>query len=123
MGELKISKTFVDYMGENANFRDIIEAGKGNLQWERDIPPEALANLEALAAKDFKGNLGREIYNGRETSLLRLLQILKLWLPKISKETWEELSTIFTKLPMLCFVICHKAITRKEQSTDLPLKP
>merc|ERR1711979_103670 len=45
--ELKISKTFVDYMGENANFRDIIEAGKGNLQWERDIPPEALANLES----------------------------------------------------------------------------
>merc|ERR1712042_367965 len=66
--ELKISKTFVDYMGENANFRDIIEAGKGNLQWERDIPPEALANLEGLAAKDFKGNLGKIIHDIYQTA-------------------------------------------------------
>merc|ERR1712240_529295 len=66
--ELKISKTFVDYMGENANFRDIIEAGKGNLQWERDIPPEALANLEGLAAKDFKGNLGQIIHDIYQTA-------------------------------------------------------
>merc|ERR1719320_490404 len=51
--ELKIGKTFVEYMEANANFREIIESGKGNLQWERDIPPEALANLEGLAAKDF----------------------------------------------------------------------
>merc|ERR1711979_147655 len=66
--ELKISKTFVDYMGENANFRDIIEAGKGNLQWERDIPPEALANLEGLAARDFKGNLGKIIHDIYQTA-------------------------------------------------------
>merc|ERR1712050_222919 len=66
--ELKISKTFVDYMGENANFKDIIEAGKGNLQWERDIPPEALANLEGLAAKDFKGNLGKIIHDIYQTA-------------------------------------------------------
>merc|ERR1712107_666376 len=30
---------------------------KSKLQWERDIPPEALANLESLASSDFKGNL------------------------------------------------------------------
>merc|ERR1712002_278382 len=66
--ELKIGKTFVEYMDANANFRDIIESGKGNLQWERDIPPEALANLEGLAAKDFKGNLGKIIHDIYQTA-------------------------------------------------------
>merc|ERR1711964_620900 len=55
-------------MDANANFRDIIESGKGNLQWERDIPPEALANLEGLAAKDFKGNLGKIIHDIYQTA-------------------------------------------------------
>merc|ERR1711887_400036 len=32
--QLKLSRTFVDYMTENASFRDMIEVGKGNLQWE-----------------------------------------------------------------------------------------
>merc|ERR1711874_558026 len=66
--ELKVGKTFVQYMEENASFRDIIDSGKGNLQWERDIPPEALANLEGLAAKDFKGNLGRIIHDIYQTA-------------------------------------------------------
>merc|ERR1711909_261672 len=66
--DLKIGKTFVEYMDANANFRDIIESGKGNLQWERDIPPEALANLEGLAAKDFKGNLGKIIHDIYQTA-------------------------------------------------------
>merc|ERR1711973_843418 len=35
--------------------KSIVDEGKGKLQWERDIPPEALANLESLAASDFKG--------------------------------------------------------------------
>merc|ERR1711892_769007 len=63
--QLKLGKTFVAFMEENAGFDALIDAGKGNLQWERDIPPAALANLEGLAAKDFKGNLGkiiRDIY-------------------------------------------------------------
>ena len=48
--ELKLPKTFVQFMEENVGLGDLIEKGKGNLQWERDIPPEALASLEALAA-------------------------------------------------------------------------
>merc|ERR1712179_66767 len=68
--DLKIGKTFVEYMDANANFRDIIEAGKGNLQWERDIPPAALSNLEGLAAKDFKGNLGQIIHDIYQTAHL-----------------------------------------------------
>merc|ERR1712106_316307 len=57
--ELKVVRTFVEFMEENAALRGLIDAGKGNLQWERDIPPAALTNLEGLAAKDFQGNLGK----------------------------------------------------------------
>merc|ERR1712180_361323 len=56
--DLKISRSFVEFMEENASLRTLIDTGKGNLQWERDIPPESLANLENLVAKDFQGNLG-----------------------------------------------------------------
>merc|ERR1711908_227944 len=66
--ELKLTKTFVDFMNENSEFRSMIDTGKGNLQWERDIPPAALANLEGLAAKDFKGNLGQIIHDIYQTA-------------------------------------------------------
>merc|ERR1712038_1353751 len=56
--QLKVSKTFVQFMDEHSNLRSVVEAGKGKLQWERDIPAAALANLESLAASDFKANLG-----------------------------------------------------------------
>merc|ERR1712098_618459 len=66
--DLKLSRTFVEFMEENASLRGMIDTGKGNLQWERDIPPEALANLESLAAKDFKGNLGKIIHDIYQTA-------------------------------------------------------
>merc|ERR1712066_959856 len=66
--DLKISRTFVEFMEENASLRGMIDTGKGNLQWERDIPPEALANLEGLAARDFKGNLGKIIHDIYQTA-------------------------------------------------------
>ena len=66
--ELKLTKTFTHYMEENASFRDLIETGKGNLQWERDMPPAALSNLEGLATKDFKGNLGNIIHDIYQTA-------------------------------------------------------
>jgi hypothetical protein len=37
----------------------LIVTGKGNLQWERDIPSAALSNLESCAAKDFKDKMGQ----------------------------------------------------------------
>merc|ERR1712038_648783 len=61
--DLKISKKFVDYMEENNWMRAMCETGKGNLQWERDIPPAALSNLENLAKTDFKANLGQIIHD------------------------------------------------------------
>merc|ERR1711915_906146 len=64
----KVSRTFVQFMEENAGLRTMIDTGKGNLQWERDIPPEALANLEGLVAKDFQGNLGKIIHDIYQTA-------------------------------------------------------
>merc|ERR1712098_259756 len=61
--DLKISRSFVEFMEENASLRGMIDTGKGNLQWERDIPPAALANLEGLVARDFQGNLGKIIHD------------------------------------------------------------
>merc|ERR1712127_665504 len=66
--QLKIAKTFVQYMDEHKPLRTMVEEGKGKLQWERDIPAEALANLESLAASDFKGNLGKIIHDIYQTA-------------------------------------------------------
>merc|ERR1711892_283435 len=66
--QLKLSKKFVAFGEENPKLRDLIETGKGNLQWERDIPPAALANLEGLAASDFKDNLGKIIHDIYQTA-------------------------------------------------------
>ena len=33
--QLKIGKTFVQFMEENSAMRNLIEEGKGDLQWER----------------------------------------------------------------------------------------
>merc|ERR1711931_493354 len=37
--DLTLSKTFVQYVDEHSELRELIDKGKGNLQWERDIPP------------------------------------------------------------------------------------
>merc|ERR1719410_555880 len=41
---------------------------EGRLQWERDIPAAALANLENLATTDFKANLGKIIHDIYQTA-------------------------------------------------------
>merc|ERR1711944_324682 len=66
--ELKLEGSFVDFMSKNDSLRGLIDTGKGNLQWERDIPPAALSNLEGLAAKDFKANLGQIIHDIYQTA-------------------------------------------------------
>lgn len=60
---LKINKGFKAWMDDHANLRTICEEGKGKLQWERDIPQEALDNLQNLANSDFKKNLGKIIHD------------------------------------------------------------
>merc|ERR1712024_283939 len=59
--ELKLPKSFAAFCEENKDVRDMVDNGKGNLQWERDIPPAALSDLENLAKTDFKANLGQII--------------------------------------------------------------
>merc|ERR1711893_435549 len=68
--QLKLNKTFVQFCEDNKTIRDMIDEGKGNLQWERDIPPAALANLENLAKTDFKANLGQIIHDIYQTAHL-----------------------------------------------------
>merc|ERR1712214_42593 len=68
--ELKLPKSFAAFCEENKTVRDMIETGKGNLQWERDIPPAALSNLENLAKTDFKANLGKIIHDIYQTAHL-----------------------------------------------------
>ena len=60
---LKLAKGFVAWMEEHASLRQICEEGKGKLQWERDIPQDALDNLQNLANTDFKQNLGKIIHD------------------------------------------------------------
>merc|ERR1712156_1030913 len=60
---LKINKGFKAWMDDHANLRTICEEGKGKLQWERDIPQEALDNLQNLASSDFQANLGKIIHD------------------------------------------------------------
>merc|ERR1711931_497740 len=66
--ELKLPKTFVQFMDEHSSFRALVDEGKGKLQWERDIPAAALANLESLATTDFKANLGKIIHDIYQTA-------------------------------------------------------
>merc|ERR1712033_99234 len=66
--QLKLARTFSQFMADHANLNTLIDEGKGNLQWERDIPPAALSNLEPLAKGDFKANLGKIIHDIYQTS-------------------------------------------------------
>merc|ERR1712192_113612 len=66
--QLKLARKFAAFMEDNKNLIDLCETGKGNLQWERDIPPAALNNLETLAKGDFKANLGKIIHDIYQTA-------------------------------------------------------
>jgi protein-tyrosine phosphatase len=60
---LKLNEGFTKWMDTNSNLRTICEEGKGKLQWERDIPQDALDNLQNLANTDFHKNLGKIIHD------------------------------------------------------------
>merc|ERR1712002_720281 len=66
--QLKLTNTFTDFMKKHDNLANIVEEGKGNLRWERDIPAAALSNLENLAKTDFKANLGKIIHDIYQTA-------------------------------------------------------
>merc|ERR1711913_257499 len=60
---LKLKDSFVTWMDAKSTLRTICDDGKGKLQWEREIPQEALDNLNNLATTDFKANLGKIIHD------------------------------------------------------------
>merc|ERR1711931_223470 len=60
---LKLKDTFVNWMESKKELRNICDEGKGKLQWEREIPQDALDNLVGLANADFKKNLGKIIHD------------------------------------------------------------
>merc|ERR1712012_787031 len=64
--QLKLPKTFAAFMEEHADLRGLIDTGKGDLQWERDIPPAALANLEKRAKYRFASKTLMRILPAKE---------------------------------------------------------
>merc|ERR1711931_92257 len=60
---LKVVTSFSKWMDDHSNLRTICDEGKGKLQWERDIPQDALDNLQNLANTDFHKNLGKIIHD------------------------------------------------------------
>ena len=73
--KLKLHKTFVQWMDDHKELRPMIETGKGDLQWERDIPPESLKNLEELAKDNFKKNMGKIIHDIYQVFIITIITI------------------------------------------------
>jgi len=61
--ELKLQKSFHQFMQEKEHLKEMIEDGKGDLKWERDIPEAAWEVLVDMADEDFDLNLGSIIKN------------------------------------------------------------
>eukprot|EP00092_Neocalanus_flemingeri_P005691 GFUD01006130.1.p1 GENE.GFUD01006130.1~~GFUD01006130.1.p1 ORF type:complete len:507 (+),score=157.00 GFUD01006130.1:16-1536(+) len=116
--QLKLPKSFVSFMEENAALRDLIEKGKGDLQWERDIPPEALAGLEALAAENFAGNLGKIIHDTYKTAHLMFCDMPQGDHKKRAKYRFAS-KTLMRILPANLKTQVEGLIEKKEITLDL----
>merc|ERR1711862_534291 len=115
---LKLARPFVAYMEENAWMRSLVDTGKGNLQWERDIPPAALSNLESLAAKDFKGNLGQIIHDIYQTAHLMFNDMPQGDHKKRAKYRFAY-KTIMRILPAAKKTEVEDLIAKKKMTMDL----
>merc|ERR1711909_197839 len=116
--DLKISRSFVEFMEENAGLRTLIDTGKGNLQWERDIPPAALANLEGLVAKDFQGNLGKIIHDIYQTAHVMFGDMPQGDHKKRAKYRFAS-KTIMRILPAAKKTEVEELIAKKKMTMDL----
>merc|ERR1711902_171500 len=116
--QLKLSKKFVDFVNENGKLRDLVEEGKGNLQWERDIPPAALANLEGLAASDFKANLSKIIHDIYQTAHLMFSDMPQGDHKKRAKYRFAS-KTLMRILPPAAKTEVEGLIEKKKISLDL----
>merc|ERR1719449_524625 len=115
---LKLPRTFVDFMEEHAELRGLIDSGKGDLQWERDIPAAALANLENLANTDFKANLGKIIHDIYQTAHLMFADMPQGDHKKRAKYRFAS-KTLMRILPTAVKTNVEGLIENKKISLDL----
>merc|ERR1712110_423688 len=116
--QLKISKTFVQFMEEHTGLRGMIDEGKGRLQWERDIPAAALSNLESLATTDFKANLGKIIHDIYQTAHTMFSDMPQGDHKKIAKYRFAS-KTLMRILPPAAKTEVEGLIEKKKITLDL----
>merc|ERR1712115_261904 len=116
--QLKLPRKFVEFMEENSSLRGLIESGKGNLHWERDIPPAALANLEKLAQGDFRGNLGKIIHDIYQTAHTMFSDMPQVNHKKRAKYRFAS-KTLMRILPTPFKGEVEELIEKKEITLDL----
>merc|ERR1712149_78772 len=116
--QLKLSRKFAAFMEENKKLIDLCETGKGNFQWERDIPPAALKNLEDLAKGDFKANLGKIIHDIYQTAHVMFADIPQGDHKKRAKYRFAS-KTLMRILPSVIAKNIEDLIEKKAISLDL----
>merc|ERR1712224_673689 len=116
--ELKIEGSFVDFVEKCGGLREMVERGKDNLQWERDIPPAALSNLENLANTDFKANLGKIIHDIYQTAHLMFADMPQGDHKKRAKYRFAS-KTLMRILPTAVKTNVEGLIENKKISLDL----
>jgi len=116
--QLKLKKKFVEFMNDNAALRQLIDEGKGDLQWERDIPAASLQNLENLANSDFKGNLGTIIHDIYQTGHVMFGDLPQGDHKKRAKYRFAS-KTILSILPSNLKAAIESKIAAKEITLDL----
>merc|ERR1712021_9840 len=103
-------------MAANSSIRDLIEEGKGDLQWERDMPAASLVNLENLA-KDFYGNLGTIIHDIYQTAHVMFMDMPMGDHKKRAKYRFAS-KTLMKILPVDMGTKVDGMIERKETTLD-----
>merc|ERR1711971_676033 len=116
--QLKLPRTFAAFMEEHSELRGLIDSGKGDLQWERDIPAAALANLEKLASGDFKENLGKIIHDIYQTAHLMFSDMPQGYHKKRAKYRFAS-KTLMRILPAPVKAEVEGFIEKKTISLDL----
>merc|ERR1712088_768661 len=116
--QLKLPKLFTAFCEENKAIREMIEVGKGDLQWERDIPAASLQNLENLANSDFKGNLGKIIHDIYQTGHIMFGDLPQGDHKKRAKYRFAS-KTILSILPSDLKAGIESKIAAKEITLDL----
>merc|ERR1711983_578481 len=116
--DLKIEGSFVDFVAKVGGLHELVDTGKGNLQWERDIPPAALSNLEGLANSDFKSNLGKIIHDIYQTAHLMFADMPQGDHKKRAKYRFAS-KTLMRILPPAAKTEVEGLIEKKKISLDL----